>query len=44
MEVGLGRDARLLEEMGTGESIPRLLSSIYPQEKLQGIKCLMGMQ
>ena len=44
MEVGLGRDARFLEEMGTGESIPRLLSSIYPQEKLQGIKCLMGMQ
>ena len=42
--VGLGRDARFLEEMGTSEDTRRLLSSSFPQEKLQGIKCLMGMQ
>ena len=42
--VGLGRDARFLEEMGTSEDTRRLLDSNFAQEKLQGIKCLMGMQ
>ena len=42
--VGLGRDARFLEEMGTSEDTRRLLSSNFVQEKLQGIKTIMGVQ
>ena len=42
-DLGLGRDARLYEELGTKEDVQRLLDSQFVQEKLQGIKSVMAM-
>ena len=41
--LGLGRDARFYEELGTKEDVQRLLDSQFVQEKLQGIKSVMAM-
>ena len=41
--VGLGRDARVYEELGTVDDVKRLLDSSHVQEKLQGIKSVMAM-
>ena len=41
--IGLGRDARFYEELGTKEDVQRLLDSQFVQEKLQGIKSVMAM-
>eukprot|EP00964_Phaeocystis_antarctica_P100399 scaffold66041_cov61-Phaeocystis_antarctica.AAC.1 len=42
-DLGLGRDARFYEELGTKEDVQRLLDSQFVQEKLQGIKSVMAM-
>ena len=42
-DLGLGRDARFYEELGTFQDVQRLLDSQFVQEKLQGIKSVMAM-
>ena len=36
-DLGLGRDARFYEELGTFQDVQRLLDSQFVQEKLQGM-------
>ena len=42
-DLGLVRDARFYEELGTFQDVQRLLDSQFVQEKLQGIKSVMAM-